>query len=95
MIVTVTPTVIDGTVVRWYFVEVDAEISGVDPDISASRNGVRIGTFLHLVPADVLATAQQAHETLNADHHANLRHLATHRRGGLFGPLKPITAGSR
>ncbi|MGX4657087.1 hypothetical protein ACWCHM_26060 [Micromonospora sp. SCSIO 07396] len=92
MIVTVTPTLMDGTVVRWHWGESDANNPGIEPIVSASRNGVRVGVYLHQVPADVMAAAQQAYDALSRDHHADLKHLATHRRRGLFGPLEPVTA---
>lgn len=92
MIVTVTPTVMDGTVVRWYH---DADrlddLDAIRPMLSASRNGVMVGTYLHQVPTVLLAAAQDAYETLRRDRGADLRHLATHRSKAMFGPLEPVT----
>lgn len=92
MIVTVTPTLMDGSTVRWYARPSDV-LDRIDPTVSVSRHGVRIGTYLHHVPEDVLATAQAAYEALRADPNVDLSHLATHRRQGLFGPL--VAAASR
>jgi len=91
MIVTVSPTIMDGTVVRWYpdTTPLDAILS-VEPIVSASRNGVLIGTYLHHVPQDVLALAQNVYANLRRDHNAPVQHLATHRRRGLFGPYEPV-----
>lgn len=91
MIVTVTPTVMDGTVVRWYHNE-DAAEYGREM-VSASRNGVRVNGYLNDVAADVLSAAQQAYETLRRDNRADVSGLATHRRSGMFGPLVPVTTG--
>ncbi|RAN92645.1 hypothetical protein GAR05_06137 [Micromonospora saelicesensis] len=90
MIVTVTPTIGDGTVVRWYYTESDAEQPGIEPVISASRNGVRIGVFFHQLPDGLFATAQETYEQLRRDSNADVKHLATHRRRNLFGPLEPV-----
>ena len=88
MIVTVTPTIMDGTVVRWYHNENAVEYGR--EMVSASRNGVRVNGYLTDVPGDVLSAAQQAYETLRRDDRTDISHLATHRRRGLFGPLEPI-----
>ncbi|MFG1659055.1 hypothetical protein ACGFIY_21235 [Micromonospora chersina] len=90
MIVTVTPTIMDGTVVRWYSSE-DAVEYGREM-CSASRNGVRVNGYLTDVPADVLAAAQQAYEALRRDDRTDVGHLATHRQRGLFGPYEPVPA---
>ncbi|WP_030487281.1 hypothetical protein [Micromonospora chokoriensis] len=92
MIVTVTPTIGDGTVVRWYYdADALADLHGIEPMVSASRNGVRIGTYLHCVPDEIMTTAQDAYEQLRRDSDADLKHLATHTRAGLFAPLVPVT----
>lgn len=90
MIVTVSPTIMDGAVVRWYSSE-DAVEYGREM-CSASRNGVRVNGYLTDVPADVLSAAQQAYESLRRDDRTDVGHLATHRRRGLFGPLVPVAA---
>ena len=88
MIVTVTPTVMSDTVVRWYRGE-SAEELGAE-QVSASRDGVIVNGYLHLVPDCVMATAGAAYLTLKRDRAAYLGHLATHRRKGMFGPLEPV-----
>lgn len=89
MIVTVTPTIQDGTVVRWYLNESAAELRR--EVVSASRNGVLVNGYLHEIPAEVMADAQAAYEALRHDRRAEVAHLATHRHRGLFGPLVAIT----
>lgn len=91
MIVTVTPTIMDGPVVRWYARPSDL-LDRAEPTVSVSRHGVRVGTYLHKVPDDVMATAQAAYEALRADPSVDVSHLATHRRVGLFGPLEPAAS---
>ncbi|MFD6565362.1 hypothetical protein [Micromonospora profundi] len=94
MIVTVTPTIMSGTVVRWYHDNDDLDrLPGIEPVASASRDGIRVGVYLHDVPAEVMQAAEEVHETLRRDPDADLSHLATHRkRGGLGGPYEPIAA---
>ncbi|MEU2699565.1 hypothetical protein [Micromonospora aurantiaca (nom. illeg.)] len=92
MIVTVTHTLMDGTVVRWYPDSTTLDqLPAAKPQLSASRNGVLIGGYLHQVPADVLALAQNVHTNLHHDHNAPVQHLATHRRRGWAGPYEPVT----
>lgn len=88
IVVTVTPTIQDGTVVRWYASLAAAEHHH-DPIVSASRNGVRITTYLHLVPPAVLARANEAHEILRGGAPELVQDMATHRRK-LGGRLLPI-----
>jgi hypothetical protein len=93
MIVTATPTIMDGLVIRWYASE-RAEDRGSEV-MSASRNGVRVYSFLHEVPAAHMANAVRAYEYLRADRPGCedfARSLATHRRSGMFGPLEPVAA---
>jgi hypothetical protein len=90
MIVTVTATVMDGTVVRWYD---DRNIEGIGrPWVSVSRNGVLVDGYLHEVPEVVLALAQEIHRGWQRDRDAwpDIRKLATHRRRGILGPLEPV-----
>lgn len=77
----VTPTVMDGTVVRWY--------DGADgPEIaSASRN--RVLFHRDDVPPGVRDAALGAHKELVRSRNADVRHYATHMRDGLSGPLVP------
>jgi hypothetical protein len=93
MICTVTPTIMDGTVVRWFFAgDPMADNPAVQPAVSASRNGVMIGIFLHQVPPAVLAQANEAFEILRDGGPRELvQAMATHRRTKVFGgDLVPI-----
>lgn len=89
-VVTVTPTVMSGTVVRWHRDLLAAENNS--PVLSASRDGVRVhDAYLNTIPAAWVANATEVYEHLAAAGDADLSHLATHRRSGLSGPLEPIT----
>ncbi|MGW0587461.1 hypothetical protein [Streptosporangium sp. NPDC002607] len=90
-VVTVTPTVMDGTVVRWHHSVRDAEIHR--PVVSASRRGVAIhAEYITDVPVGWIVAATQAYEALLNDRRADLGHLATHRnQGHPSGPLVPVT----
>lgn len=92
MIVTVTPTIMDGVVVRWYHTLADADHPGPLAVVSASRNGVRVNGYLDEIPDEVMATARHVHATLAKDRDADFGHLATHRRARLFGLLEPVPA---
>lgn len=100
LVVTTTPTIMDGYVVRWY-----ASLTAADSGheiMSASRNGVRIRTYLHEIPAAALADAIAIYVKLHtaslrpfgSDRSADeaARALATHHRRGFgrHGPLEPI-----
>lgn len=87
-VVVIFPTIQDGTVVRWYRDE-DACLDRAWM-VSASRNGVLTRTFLHQIPAGVLDAAEAAFYALRANQRADLRHIATHQRRGLFAPLERI-----
>jgi hypothetical protein len=77
-VVTVTPTIQDGTVVRWRR-SVHAAAC-----ISASRNRVSVDDDnFHTLPAAWITAAMQAHDQLTRDPNTNLSHLATHRHDGL------------
>jgi len=90
MIVTVTSTIMDGTVVRWYRTLPDAQIHR--PILSVSRAGVRVhDVYLHEVPDEALAIAQDAWAVLRRDPRHDVRYLATHvNRGPSNGPLVPV-----
>lgn len=90
MIVTVTPTILDGTVVRWFPDMPLSQISAVDAIVTASRNGVRVHSYLDQVEPEPLAAARDACELLRRDRDADVSHLATHTRRGLFGPYVRI-----
>jgi hypothetical protein len=86
MIVTITPTVMDGTVLRWY----DADDGTGQPVMSVSRNRVSVLDKDRVDPAAVQAAAE-AHAALKTDRYADVRGYATHyrtRRG-----LVPVKAG--
>lgn len=95
VVVTVTPTIVDGAVVRWY--AAPQHDGGQHRELcSASRNGVRVH---HQVDGwqDVIAAAGDVHEQLQRDRHADLSHLATHRRrvhAGRPATFIPIERGS-
>jgi hypothetical protein len=78
------PTIHDGLVLRWYR-SVDAyELDG-EPLCSASRNGVMITGYLHKVPAEVLAKAEEAYEILRDNGPRELAAaMATHLRKSMF-----------
>lgn len=97
MIVTVTPTIMDGTVVCWYrpvdvtgLGEVVPRSVAGDELASASRNGVLVRGYLHDVE-QVLPAARAAYELLRANRDADLSHLATHRGGVFYGDFVPVT----
>lgn len=92
-VITVTPTVQSGTVIRWHRDLLAAENN--TPVLSASRDGVRVhDAYLNTIPATWVANATEVYEHLAAVRDADLSHLATHRRSGLSGPLEPVTRES-
>jgi hypothetical protein len=87
-VVTVTPTIMSGTVVRWF-----ADIEAAErcrPIISASRDEV-IEHIPEQVTASLLLSARAVHEGLDHDQRLDLHHLATHRRESLIGRFRPCT----
>jgi hypothetical protein len=95
VIITVTATVMDGTVVRWHHTLSAAETHR--PAISASRRGVAVqAEYLTDLPPEWVAAATAAYETLRRTPRADMRHLATHRnRGPSNGPLVPVEEAER
>lgn len=89
-VVTVTATVIDGTVVRWHRSLTAA--ANHRPAVSASRSGVCVhDRYLTDVPEDWLTAARAVYEALRFDRDAYVGHLATHRPQGFpNGPLEPV-----
>lgn len=88
-VITVTPTIQSGTVVRWYRSTDDNE----RPVLSASREGVMIhgDVFWHDIPREWLNRATAAHEMLKLSNgKRDLNYFATHKRRGLTGPLEPV-----
>lgn len=91
MIVTVTPTVMSGQVVRWFATESQAE-HGAEI-LSASRDGVWVHTYLHLIAAEQLDAANAAYGRILRGE--DVGHLATHERGrfGVVSPIERAKAG--
>jgi hypothetical protein len=89
-VITVTPTIMSGTVVRWYSGLAAAE-NGREV-LSASRDGVMVLDYLTDVPAAWVDAALQAFQAMRADRRVNLMHLATHRHKHFMGhELVPVT----
>jgi hypothetical protein len=91
VVCTVTPTIMDGTVVRWYRSETAAEHRW--PMVSASRNGVLVGEHLTNgeVTPGIMDRAKLVHELLRRKPDADLSGWATHRRERTFGgDLVPV-----
>lgn len=85
LFVTVTPTIMDGTVVRWFTTAYAME--DCRPVVSASREGVS-GHHGHITP-ELFDAAWAAHLAIKAGQDVN--HLATHRRRGVFsGPFESL-----
>lgn len=85
-IVTITPTIMDGTVLRWY-----PSLAAAEDDraiASASRNKVEF--YTDDVPPRIRDAAQAAHRELSANRNADVRHYATHQHEAMFGPLVPV-----
>lgn len=87
------PTVMDGTVLRWYLTEERALHR--DEVLSASRNGVVLQAYRYLdsVPAVWVAEAHEAYRRMRRSQHADLSDLVTHRivGGGPRRRVEPIT----
>lgn len=86
IVITVTPTIMDGTVVRWYTNLAAAE-NGREM-ASASRNRV----MLDGAPKTIADVAYIVHAQLKTDPNTDdLKHLATHRHTSLLGHnLEPV-----
>jgi hypothetical protein len=92
MICTVSPTVADGYVVRWWRSVEHAEY-GYPPVVSASRRGVMVDGLLHEVPDAVMHQARTAWLLLDRGESDHVRAMATHSRGagyqkGRFIPIE-------
>lgn len=74
-VITVTPTIQDGTVIRWFASESAVEYGRAR--VSASRNGVIVEGYLHDAEPWIGA-AQQAYEQLKRNDRTDMKHLATH-----------------
>ncbi|GIH07474.1 hypothetical protein Rhe02_55410 [Rhizocola hellebori] len=86
LIVTVTATITDGQVVRWFTSEFSAK--RVNSIVSASRNGVHIDAWLHEIPEGLLDKARDAWHALQR--REDVKHLATHYSRFLSDDLVPI-----
>lgn len=75
-VVMVFPTIMDGTVVRWYRDEAAARYG--HEMASASRTGVGVNH----APREVALAAYDVHDRLVANRNVNLAELETHRRPG-------------
>lgn len=95
-IVTATATIMSGLVVRWYC-GAGAAVEG-ECQVSASRDGVLVDGFLHLVPVSILVKAQEVHAILaRRGDETGVRALATHRwRGRVLERIaaSPLDEGS-
>lgn len=77
--VTSTPTICDGTVVRWFGSEEAMRYS--NPVISASRNGVMGGS--RFITPELFHVAWEAHLAIKRGD--DVSHLVTHRSKRLLG----------
>jgi hypothetical protein len=90
-VITVTATLMDGQVVRWYRSVEDATIHRSVLSASRSRVGVSVEDLTD-VSDEWIAAARAAHAELKASRSADLRRLATHgHRGPSNGPLVPAS----
>ncbi|MFB4312934.1 hypothetical protein [Actinomadura sp. 21ATH] len=92
-VITVTSTIMDGTVVRWFRNLGEAELQ--QPVLAASRHGVSVhAPYLTDIADTWVADARRAHEELRRDRRANMTGWATHQQrevtGFRSGPLEPI-----
>lgn len=96
-VITVTPTIMDGQVVRWFHSLHAAE--NMQPVVTASRNGITVdtnGVVRGRAEVDALkALIEEAHLAAYAlERGTDCRDLATHVRGGWTGPLVPVFAAT-
>ncbi len=87
-VVIVYPTVMDGTVVRWYSSASAAEYGS--EMASASRNGVCVD----MAPREIAMAAYDVYDKLKAHDQPDMSGLATHRRTfqGLAARIEAINA---
>jgi hypothetical protein len=91
VIVTITPTVMDGTVLRWYAADDPAEVPGSRPVLSVSRNRVDVLDKAGVTPEAAQAAAE-AYAELKTNRYADVRGYATHYR--TRGGLTPVKEGA-
>lgn len=92
-IVTVTPTIMSGTVIRWFRSEAAAD--KCEPVVSASRECVQIHDprSFSLAERDaVLPVADECRRLLVLDKRDPVKARATHE-SPLFGDLRPVAKG--
>lgn len=80
MVVTSTPTISNGTVLKWWLAQgARTGEPGVQPEMSASRHGVLVNTYLHIIPAAALDQAHEAHRLLAAGDAVAASRIVTHQ----------------
>lgn len=91
-VVVATPTVMDGTVVRWF--RSMAAFQCHQPSVSASRARVSIhDDEYQTLPQDWVALAMDVHRQLARDPRANVGHVVTHRHRRVLGDeIVPVRA---
>jgi hypothetical protein len=91
-VITVTATIMSGTVVRWFHNERAADTNAAV--VSASRDGAMIhgNAFVSgpdAIPQEWIDAARATHAALASG--GDVGHLATHRRRGVLNsPLEPV-----
>lgn len=90
-VVVATPTVMDGTVVRWF--RSMTAYAHHQPSVSASRARVSVhDDEYQTLPQEWIALAMDVHRQLARDSHANVDHVVTHRREIGSDRLIPVQA---
>lgn len=78
MIVTITPTPLDGTVLRWFDADAAEDATGA-PLVTVSRHQLQVRDGAE-VPGDAQRAAIEAFAELRRDRLADVRRFATHYR---------------
>lgn len=89
LVVTVTPTIMSGTVVRWFESLDHAE--RCHPFLSASRDEV-ITHVEGVVTPDLRQQVDAVQAALKVGNRETVERLATHRREGLIGPIVEVAS---
>lgn len=89
-VITATPTIQSGLVIRWFRGMGGYENRGAV--LSASRDGVMIhgDVFLHDLPGEWVEAAKGATAAIRAEAQEDAKALATHRQDGFLGPLVSV-----
>jgi len=90
-VVITTPTLMDGTVVRWYRSMAAAAYHQASVSASCSRVSVHDDDYQTL-PQEWVALAMDVHRRLARDHRADVGHVVTHRRRLGSDQLIPVGA---